>query len=69
MNIFGILANPGVKTLFVIDIVFLQLSAVKMVNVPTGPLFTIISLSQSFSIALCCPPVKREDPIHFQTKP
>ena len=69
MNIFGILANPGVKTLFVIDIVFLQLSAVKMVNVPTGRLFTIISLSLSFSTALFFPPVKREDPILTLTKP
>ena len=48
---------------------FLQLSAGKMVNVPTGPLFTIISLSLSFSTALFFPPVKREDLIHFRTKP
>ena len=40
-----------------------------MINVLTGPLFTIIYLSLSFSTALYSPPVKREDPIHFQTKP
>ena len=50
-------------------LLLLQLSADKMVNVLTGPLFTIISLSLSFSTALFFPPVKREDPIHFLTKP
>ena len=47
----------------------MQLSADKMISVLIGRLFTIIFLSLSFSTALYFPPVKREDRIHFQTKP